>query len=457
MRKLWIPFLLTSLLLTGTACAEIENDARLVINQEIELSAGENAEFSIVEGEDLAVLEGSTLRALATGDVTVEAKVGDDVSTKVFTITPYTRICGAAEKTNFAGPVCVWVDFNAATSEIAHIEIVGMGQPDVLAGYGEEFAALQSERLPLCGRKADEVAADDTLTDALGAAVQDACKRFLDPAAFTIRPYQSMAVDRYLANNPHFDDRTEDAVIEARVVAAYPENCLVRVEEDVVKNENSTWKNGVIETKFKNGETEYTVSHNAMLAKAPGMALVEYSFDGKTVLDAVEIYDNFTLYPEALSGSDAYGHVVTMPADLTADTLTYRVLGDKAMNFPGGTAGSTIVDVTIDRASRTIADVQVVFSSDSTYLSNAWEYGGNFAPVGEFLYGIPAFAHKIVGMSADTPIVRYTLSDQKANVVGGTVVEGGVDMVVTGATRTPNAVIAAVNAAIEQFVADTAK
>ena len=56
---------------------------------------------------------------------------------------------------------------------------------------------------------------------------------------------------------------------------------------------------------------------------------------------------------------------------------------------------------------------------------------------------------------ADTAIAKYVLTSQDAE--GGVPVEGGIDMTVTGATRTPNAVIAAVNAAIEQFKADVPK
>ena len=51
----------------------------------------------------------------------------------------------------------------------------------------------------------------------------------------------------------------------------------------------------------------------------------------------------------------------------------------------------------------------------------------------------------------------YALSSSKEGIVGGVVVDGGVDMVVTGATRTPNAIISGVNAAIAQFNQDIAK
>ena len=93
--------------------------------------------------------------------------------------------------------------------------------------------------------------------------------------------------------------------------------------------------------------------------------------------------------------------------------------------------------------------------SDSTYLANAWEYNGNYAATGNTLYDIAAFLAQFKGKSADTAIAKYVLTSQDAE--GGVPVEGGIDMTVTGATRTPNAVIAAVNAAIEQFKADVPK
>ncbi len=55
---------------------------------------------------------------------------------------------------------------------------------------------------------------------------------------------------------------------------------------------------------------------------------------------------------------------------------------------------------------------------------------------------------------ADTAIAKYVLTSQDAE--GGVPVEGGIDMTVTGATRTPNAVIAAVNATQGQVIANSA-
>jgi hypothetical protein len=168
-----------------------------------------------------------------------------------------------------------------------------------------------------------------------------------------------------------------------------------------------------------------------------------------SVLDTLEIYENFTT---TLSGSDSYGKVVYNPAHLLGYMLTYRVLGDKAMNFPGGTAGSTVVDVTIDRDARTIDNVHVAAHSDSTYLANPWEYSGQFIATGNKLYDIATCCAKFRGLSAETTIVKYALTTAKAK--GGLIVEGGVADVVTGATRTTNAIISAVNAALEQFTKD---
>ena len=130
----------------------------------------------------------------------------------------------------------------------------------------------------------------------------------------------------------------------------------------------------------------------------------------------------------------------------------YRVLGDKAMNSPGGTCGSTVIDVTVDIPSRTIFSAKIAAHSDSTYLSSGWEYGGGFVEAGDALFDINVFMNKLTGLSADEVINPYALSAKE--VVGGTIVEGGVDMIMTGATRTPNAIIYALNEAIEQFQSD---
>jgi Na+-translocating ferredoxin:NAD+ oxidoreductase RnfG subunit len=58
-------------------------------------------------------------------------------------------------------------------------------------------------------------------------------------------------------------------------------------------------------------------------------------------------------------------------------------------------------------------------------------------------------------LSTDAPIAKYALTTAKAK--GGLMVEGGIADVVTGATRTTNAIISAVNAALEQFNKDVPK
>lgn len=411
----------------------------LVINQRV------NGVKNVVSGAENVVLDGETMLALAAGTVTAEMADG---STKEFAIAPYTRLCGAVVNEAFPGPVAVWVDFNAVTGEIAYVEIAGMGNPAVMAAYGDAFAAMQAEKDAFQNLKAADVMADAALTGVLADAVKDACTRFVNASAFTIRPYQSMMVDRYVINNPHYAELAENKVIATAIVGAYPADAAI-----VETNDVGNYAGGLSTTAFG----DFTVTHSAVKAQKAGLVVISYTEGENQVLCALDIYDNFTLYPETLSGSDSYGKVVAGPADLTAEKLTYRVLGDKAMNFVGGTCGSTVIDVTIDRASRTIVDVHIAAHSDSTYLSDAWEYGGGFIAVGDFLYNINAFCNKMVGMSADQAITGYTLSSNKDGIVGGVVVEGGVDMVVTGATRTPNAIISGVNAAIAQFNLDVAK
>lgn len=428
------------MLLCGVALAETAEPASLVINQRVVF----DGDVKVVEGAELVAVDGNVMLALAAGQVTVEIAG----QTQTYQIAPYTRLCGATVTEAFPGPVAVWVDFNAVTGEIAYVEISGMGNPAVMDAYGADFAALQAQKDAYCNLKAADVIADAALTGVLADAVKDACARFVNASAFTIRPYQSMMVDRYVINNPHYNELAENKTLTTTIVAAYPADAAIVETADV-----GSYAGGLATTAFG----DYTVTHSAVKAQKPGVALISYKEGENEVLCAVDIYDNFTLYPEVLSGSDSYGKVVAFPADLTAEKVTYRVLGDKAMNFVGGTCGSTVIDVTFDVATRTIVDVHIAAHSDSTYLSDNWEYGGGFVAVGEFLFDINAFCNKMIGLSADAPITSYALSSSKEGIVGGVVVDGGVDMVVTGATRTPNAIISGVNAAIAQFNQDIAK
>lgn len=440
MKKIVSLVLAMMLLLCGTAMAEATAPVPMVINQRVVF----DSDVTVVDGADKVVVDGNVMLALAAGQVTVE--VGGVQS--VYQIAPYTRLCGAVVNEAFPGPVAVWVDFNAVTGEIAYVEISGMGNPVVMEGYGAEFAALEGQKEAYYNLKAADVVADAALTGVLADAMKDACARFVNASAFTIRPYQSMMVDRYVINNPHYNELTENKVLETVLVGAYPADAAI-----VETNDVGNYAGGLAVTAFG----DYSVTHSAVKAQKAGIAVVSYKEGENEVLCALDIYDNFTLYPETLSGSDSYGKVVGFPADKTAEKVTYRVLGDKAMNFVGGTCGSTVIDVTIDVATRTIVDVHIAAHSDSTYLSDSWEYGGGFVAVGEFLFDINAFCNKMIGHSADEAITGYTLSSSKNGIVGGVVVEGGVDMVVTGATRTPNAIISGVNAAIAQFGVDFAK
>ena len=359
----------------------------------------------------------------------------------------YDMYCGMAAEPYNGIPVAAWVHFDPESHEILYVHIAGAENPDV----NPDFLQIGALTEAYVGMTAEQ-AADAEAANPAAEAVRDACARYLAGAAFSIRPYETMVVDRYIANNPHFDALEADAAVETSIVAAYPEGCLEVVTEDVLYNGNVTWPLGVYTGAFTYGDKSVSVTHNAVLAKAPGVAVIAYSFNGETVLDAVDIYPNFTLYPEPLSGSDAYGQVVA--AHRTEDTVTYIALGDKAMNFPGGTAGSTIVSVKIDIASRTIAEVLDLANSDSPYLANEWEYNGGFTSVGLQLYAIGNFTSCFAGRSAEEPITRYGLSSSRDGITGGVVVDGGIDYVVTGATRTPNAIISAVNAVLEAFATE---
>lgn len=196
---------------------------------------------------------------------------------------------------------------------------------------------------------------------------------------------------------------------------------------------------------FSNESGEYNIVSGVAIANKPGIAVLKYTYNDLEVYDAVDIYENFTL---DLTGSDAYGLVVDSDDD--DSEVTYRVLGDKAMNFAGGTCGSTVIDVTIDTTTNTIKAVNVVEHSDSTYLANPWEYNGGFVNTGDFIYHIDAYCDKFVGVSTDKPIAPFVVAS-KENPDGGLVVDDGINMVVSGATRTSNAIIYAVNAAIEHY------
>jgi len=440
MKRILSALLIAVMALSVTAV--LADNVPLAINQRVPVAAD-----AVITQGDCAVIVDGTLCALASGSVTVRS--GETETT--YDVSPYVRVCGMAPESPFAGPVAVWADFNAATGELVHLDITGMGQPEVMAAYGADFAALEGQKDSYMNKSARAIAEGEA-ADVLAAAVRDACRRYLSEPAFDIRPYQSLMTDRYLANNPHFAELTADTQVQTAIAACWPEGCAVVETADVENNGKVTWPLGVTTASFKNGDATYTVSHNAVKGVMPGVAVISYTAGETTLLCAVEIYDNFTL---TLSGSDAYGMVAAGPADKTADVLVYRVLGDKAMNFPGGTPGSTVIDVAIDRASRTILSVRITAHSDSPYLYNPWEYGGGFVSVGSQLYDIARFTNMFAGRSADSDVSPYVLSSQKNGVVGGVPVEGGIDLVVTGATRTPNAIVAAVNAALVRFREDT--
>lgn len=356
----------------------------------------------------------------------------------------YDMYCGMSATTVEGIPAAAWVQFHPATHEILNVYVTGSSNP---VSEGKMTADVSA----FAGKTAEDVSTSEAVS-AIEQAVVDACKRYLAGASFSIRPYQTMAVDRYIANNPHFDTMTADANIDVSVVAAYPEDCVTVVNEDVQNNGKLTWPAGVYTGAFSYDDASFNVTHNVVLAHKPGIAVIAYTWNGETVLDAVDVFENFTLHPEVLSGSDSYGKVVA--SSIEDDVVTYIALGDKAMNFPGGTAGSTLVSVSVDVNTRKIVKVYDLASSDSTYLSNAWEYGGGFTTVGDMLYAINDFTAYFAGHNADDLVTKYDLSVPKEGVVGGVVVEGGVDVIMTGATRTANAIISAVNAAQEAFQAD---
>lgn len=469
MKKTSIIFLLSCLIVAlGTQAVfaqpgviEIINTEHLAIGQSIELKTKllsdrmlVDAVYSIKGDSDIAIIEKNSLTARGQGSVTVAAIDGSAVCEKTFTISPYKRVCGASVRCRFCGPTCAWVDYNEKTGEIVNIEVSGCGHIKVLDDYGKRFCSESKKvKMDFIGlTAAGAINRIPSNSGDVAEAVIDACNRFLDPAGFSIRNYQTMMTGRYLANNPYFAAIDTDKAIETRILAEYPEGCAAIVTEDVYNGTKLTWSKGLFTATQKSGNASYKVSHNVIKAISSGIVLVEYRCGDDSVLDALEIYDNFTV---GLGGSDSYGQVVYHPTQLMDYLLTYRVLGDKAMNFPGGTAGPTVVDVTIDRDARIIDSVRVAAHSDSTYLADPWEYAGQFIPTGNKLYDIATYCAKFKGLSANAPVAKYALTTAKAK--GGLIVEGGIADVVTGATRTTNAIISAVNAAIEQFGKDVPK
>lgn len=359
---------------------------------------------------------------------------------------PYNRIAGYTVDGDL--PLAVWVDFDPNDDTILNIEITGYGNPVMMADFGEQLGSYNTDKLDYYGLNAADVQIRED--DVLSQAVKSAANSYLSSKDnLIIRPYQSFMTMRYMANNPYIVDNTDlsgDTKIVTEIVAQYPDNAVSLISEDVMNNDKVTYPAGTSTSTFTkdNGE-EYTITHQVVQANNAGVAIIAYSYGDTTVYDALDIYDNFT---KDLSGSDSYGQIVTI-MDQNDQTITYRVLGDKAMNFPGGTCGSTVIDVTINTTDNTIDTVHVVEHSDSTYLANPWEYNGGFTNVGQLIYDIDSYTDLFTGLSATTPIVKYDLTSDEVD--GGVVVDGGIDMVVTGATRTPNAIIAAVNSAIEAY------
>lgn len=440
---------------------EIINGENLAINQSIHLKTKLlsdkmllDAIYTIKGDNEIALIDGSILSALAQGKVTVIATSGSLVCEKTFSISTYKRVCGASMRCRFCGPTSAWVDFNEATGEIVNIQIPGCGHLGILDEYGKRFCSeskkVQMDFIGLTAQSA--INRIPSNSGDVAEAVIDACNRFLNPPNFAIRNYQTMMTGRYLANNHYFAQINSDKFVETKILAEYPQGCARVVKEDVFNGEKLTWANGVYSMTQKVGNSSYKVSHNVIKAETPGIVLIEYSCGGESILDAIEIYQNFTT---TLNGSDSYGKVAYSPKKLMDYSLTYRVLGDKAMNFPGGTAGPTVVDVTIDRDNRLIQNIRIIAHSDSTYLADPWEYSGKFIATGNKLYDIATYCTKFKGLNADTAITKYMLSTSK--VKGGLIVEGGIADVVSGTTRTTNAIISAVNAAIEQFGKDIPK
>ena len=345
-------------------------------------------------------------------------------------------------------PVAVWVDFDSTSDKIARVTLTGYANPSMEA-VSDKLAANYANTKNYVGQTAKD--AEGLNSSALDEAVSLAAKSYLaNKDSFVIRDYQSVMTSRYVANSPYIVDNANlsgDVFVSAEIVATYPSDALTFVSGDVMSGDKVKFPEGNNAAKFTNeAGTEYTIKTPVALANNPGIAVIAYTYEDKTIYSALDIYDNFTL---SLSGSDAYGNVVYTIED-NDDVVTYRVLGDKAMNFPGGTCGSTVIDVTIDKKAEIIRNVHVYESSDSTYLKHPWEYGGGFIATGEFIQAIDNYTNAFANLSAKLPITAYTIAD-KDHPDGGLVVEGGVDYVVSGATRTANAIVYAVNSAIEAF------
>ena len=359
---------------------------------------------------------------------------------------PYVRVAGYTMEKEL--PVAVWVDFDPATDVVLDITLTGYGNPVMMEAFADRMESLNQEKEGFIGKKADELLNGE----GLAAAIAMAAESYLTSnEELVIRPYQSMATERYLANNPYIIDNdalTGNVLVKSEIVAQYPADAASIVTENVISGEDVKYPAGMTSAAFAGKAGDYTIDSNVLYATKPGIVVISYEYGDHVVYDAVDVYENFTLN---LEGQDAYGKVIGIVNETDAE-VTYRVLGDKAMNFPGGTCGSTVIDVVIDKANSTIAKVEVVEHSDSTYLANEWEYSGGFVKVGEFIYNIDKFTDQFIGKDATTMINPYVLST-KENPNGGEIVEGGVEMVVTGATRTPNAIIYAVNAAIEAYMA----
>ncbi len=354
---------------------------------------------------------------------------------------PYVRVAGCAMEGDL--PVAVWVDFDPETDKVLAVALTGYGNPAVMTEFGVEMETLSQAKAAFVGKSAKDLTAGD---EALASAVAQAAQSYLDTKdQFIIRPYQSMMTDRYMANNPYPVDQTglkDEVIVKTEIVAQYPADAITLVTEDVLYKEKVTYPAGQSVAAFGD---DLTVSSGVIYANKPGVAVIAYRLGDMVLYDALDIYENFTT---ELTGADAYGKLIGI-IDESDAAVTYRVLGDKAMNFPGGTCGSTVVDVTIDKKTDTLSKVFVAEHSDSTYLANAWEYGGAFSNVGELIYHIEAFTAKFEGLNAKNPVTPYELTTKEST--GGTVVEGGINMVVSGATRTPNAIVRAVNAAIEAY------
>ena len=305
---------------------------------------------------------------------------------------------------------------------------------DSLTTYYEDAKAY-------VGKNASEIKEG---TDTLSTAIYSAVTSYVNNEnKFVIRPYQSIATSKYIVN-PYIVDNSEltgDVVVKTEIVAQYPSDAVVTLTEDVMSGDKVLYPAGQNILSFKkDDESEYKISSQAFRTDKPGFVVVAYTYGDMVIYDALDIYQSFT---DGLEGADAYGKVIS--TNETDKDVTYRALGDKAMNY-----GTTAVDITIDKETNLISSVNIYEHSDSTYLANTWEYGGGFVNVGKFIYDIDSYTAKFVGHDVSTPFTPYQLTTEE-NKDGGSVVKGGVDMVVSGATRTPNSVLRAVNAAIEEY------